>query len=185
MTPVTGPDVPACDPEMPSVLSPVPHDYEPGEQERGSLTGGGSYDQMRCRNCHRTASAPLPDLQTFTGPVTQDGEWAGELHTLTVHAVRAPAGPLDDGDLDYDIGHPPDCKQEEVDYGSDTVRVLAYTCDVAGIERDGGLAFTLRYSGTPVTEPGTYQIQAWGQKYWTECGDEYDNGIAIVAEDHV
>lgn len=112
---------------------------------------------------------------------TQDGEWAGEPHTLTVHAVTLPDGPLDDGDLDYDIEHPASCREETIGEGEHSY--TQYACDVAGMERDSGLPFTMRYSGTPVTKPGTCQIQAWGRKYWTECGDEYDNGIGVVDPD--
>jgi len=61
MIPVSKPDPPPCDPGMPSALSPVPHDYEPAGEEYGSLAGGGSYERMRCRVCHRIAFAPLPD----------------------------------------------------------------------------------------------------------------------------
>lgn len=107
-------------------------------------------------------------------------EWFGEPHTLIVHKVTPPAGPLDDGELEYDLEHPPTCKQEEVDYGGNVPRFFVYTCDVAGNEGDCGLAFSLRYSGTPITEPGTYRIQGWGRKIWTECGDEYDGGVGVM-----
>jgi len=113
---------------------------------------------------------------------TQGSEWHGEPHTLTVREVTLPDGPFDDGGLgDYDLEHPSSCKQEEQDCGG--VTALAYTCDVAHQEREGGLASSLRYSGTPVTEPGTYQIQGWGCRIWTECGDEYDNGIGVIGPD--
>lgn len=113
-----------------------------------------------------------------------ENEWYGEPHTLIVHEVTLPDGPFDDGDLgDYDLQHPPSCKQEEVDYGGDAVRVLVYTCEVAGNEGDCGLAYSLRYSGTPITEPGTYRIQGWGRKIWTECGDEYDSGVGVMDDE--
>jgi len=41
-----------------------------------------------------------------------DTESYGEPHTLIVRAVHLPHGPLDDGCLDYDLEHPPTCKQE-------------------------------------------------------------------------
>lgn len=111
-----------------------------------------------------------------------DDEWYGEPHTLTVTSARPPAGPLDEGELEYEIGHPPSCKQEERDYGG--VKALVWTCPVAEIASEG-LPFALRYSGTPVTEPGTYRVQSWGRKaYYHEWGNyEYDGGIAVMEED--
>lgn len=108
-----------------------------------------------------------------------DSEWYGEPHTLIVHSVRLGDSPLDDGDFDYDLEHPPSCKQEERGIGGHTYK--AWTCDVAGHE-DEGLPFSLRYSGTPVTEPGTYRIQGWGRKtYYHEHGAyEYDGGVGVM-----
>lgn len=104
-----------------------------------------------------------------------DSEWFGDPHTLIVHSVTPPAGTFDDGSLEYDLEHPPSCKQEERQYPG----VLDYTCDVAHHEQDG-LAFSLRYSGTPITEPGTYRVQAWGRKSWTDLGYEYDGGVGVM-----
>jgi hypothetical protein len=113
-----------------------------------------------------------------------DSEWFGKPHTLIVHTVTAPLGEFDDGGLDYDIEHPPSCKQEERDYKGGVTR-LEYTCDVAGIVDGAGLPFSLRYSGTPITEPGTYKIQGWGRKtYYFDCGAyEYDTGVAVMEDD--
>jgi hypothetical protein len=113
--------------------------------------------------------------------VTSDSEWYGEPHTLTVSSVRLPAGDLDDGELEYEITHPPSCKQEERRYPG----VLEYTCDVAHSESECGLAFTLRYSGTPVTQPGTYRIQGWGSKTWyhEHGAHEYDGGVAVMTDE--
>ena len=107
------------------------------------------------------------------------GDWEGELHTLTVHSVTPPDGPFDDGELEYDIEHPPSCKRTE-EKTSDGHGVVWWECEVQTQGVDDGLAFSLRYSGTPVTEPGTYKIRGWGRTYWTECGDEYDGGVVIV-----
>jgi hypothetical protein len=106
-----------------------------------------------------------------------ENEWYGQPHTLTVHSVRPPDGPLDDGDLEYDLEHPPSCKEEERDWSG--VKILEWACDVADHQGDG-LAFSLRYSGTPITKPGTYRIQAWGRKSWTELGYEYDGGVGVM-----
>lgn len=113
--------------------------------------------------------------------MTGASEWQGEPHTLIVQSVTPPAGQFDDGELDYEIQHPPSCKQEESQYPG----VLDYTCDVAYMEREEGLTSSLRYSGTPITQPGTYQIQGWGRKsYYPECGYEYDGGVGVMdAED--
>lgn len=106
-----------------------------------------------------------------------DSEWYGEPHTLTVHEVTPPAGPLDDGSLgDYDLEHPPSCKGEEHHHG-----YMRYTCAVSDQEEEFGLAWTLRYSGTPITRPGTYRIQSWGRKtYYHEAGYEYDGGVGVM-----
>jgi len=108
------------------------------------------------------------------------GEWHGEPHTLIVRSVRPPDGPFDDGELDYDIEHPPSCKQEESGDGEHSYMV--WTCDVAGHAGDVGLEFSLRYTGTPVTEPGTYRIQGWGRKtYVPDYGAyEYDGGVGVI-----
>ena len=107
-----------------------------------------------------------------------DSEWFGEPHTLTVHEVRLPDGPLDDGEFgDYDLEHPPSCEQEEIYDG----HVLHYTCALAYQEEQEGLATSLRYSATPITEPGTYRIQAWGRKtYYPGVGYEHDAGIGVM-----
>jgi hypothetical protein len=107
-----------------------------------------------------------------------DSEWHGEPHTLIVRSVTLPDGPFDDGEFDYDIEHPASCEQEE--HGV-LHPYTTRTCDVARHE-DDGLAFSLRYSGTPITEPGTYQIQSWGRKtYFHEYGAyEYDGGVGVV-----
>lgn len=105
-------------------------------------------------------------------------DWEGDIHTLTVHSVTPPEdGDLfDDGELEleFDIEHPPACVRTELEVG-----VEHWDCAVH-YALDDGLAFSLSYSGTPVTEPGTYKIRAWGTTYWTECGDEYDGGVVII-----
>jgi hypothetical protein len=108
----------------------------------------------------------------------RDQEWTGRTHILTVRSVRLPDGPLDDGALeDYDIRHPRACKQEKHHLG-----YWHHTCDVAHDEEESGLSFSLRYSGTPITEPGVYRIQGWGAKYYSwECGAyEYDAGVGVI-----
>lgn len=107
-----------------------------------------------------------------------DTESYGDPHTLIVHAVHLPHGPLDDGCLDYDLEHAPSCKQE---LSTDGGHYLYWTCPVAFHEIGSGLASSLRYSGTPITEPGTYRIQAWGTKtYYHGAGWEYDGGVGLM-----
>ena len=107
-----------------------------------------------------------------------ENEWTGAPHILTVRAVHPPHGPLDDGCLDYDLEHAPSCKQEPSAGGG---HYSYWTCDVAFHEVSSGLASSLRYSGTPITEPGTYRIQVWGTKtYYHEAGYEYDGGVGLM-----
>ena len=107
-----------------------------------------------------------------------ENEWHGEPHTLIVRAVHQSHGPLDDGCLDYDLEHPPSCKQE---LSADGGHYSYWTCDVAFHEVSSGLPFSLRYSGTPITEPGTYRIQTWGRRaYYFETGYEYDGGVGVM-----
>lgn len=117
-----------------------------------------------------------------------DSEWFGEPHTLTVHAVDVPESHFDNGDLHYDLEHPPSCRQEERrcwDLASGGALLLEWTCDVAEHERESGLSYSLRYSGTPITEPGTYRVQSWGRKtYYHEYGAyEYDGGVGVMGPD--
>lgn len=117
--------------------------------------------------------------------MTAPSEWFGEPHTLTVHSVTPPESEWDDGELDYEIEHPASCKEEV--RGEGDASYTEYTCELARHEYEENMATTLRYSGTPVTEPGTYQIGSWGRKYYVwECGAyEYDGGIGVIdpAED--
>ena len=107
----------------------------------------------------------------------ENDEWYGEPHTLTVHEVQPSTSLLSDTDLgEYDLEHPSSCKQEEHHLG-----YMRYTCAVSYAEEEAGLASSLRYSGTPVTEPGTYRIQSWGRKtYYYWAGYEYDGGVGVM-----
>jgi hypothetical protein len=109
-------------------------------------------------------------------------DWEGDIHTLTVHSVTLPEpGDLfSDGELDYDIGHPSSCEEVAEEWNGG-VTVMQWTCDVAATAGDVGLPFSLRYSGTPVTQPGKYRIRCWGAKYYVPdygCY-EYDGGVVI------
>lgn len=104
------------------------------------------------------------------------GVWFGEPHTLIVTEVTLPEGQFDDGTMEYEIEHPPTCKME------DRCGYFAYTCDIAFNIDAVGLPFSLRYSGTPITEPGTYRIQGWGRKTYVReaWAYEYDGGIGVM-----
>lgn len=59
---------------------------------------------------------------------------------------------------------------------------VEYACDIQWNIENAGLAFCLRYSGTPIAEPGTYRIQGWGNKryVWDAWAYEYDSGIGVM-----
>lgn len=124
---------------------------------------------------------PVPSITDFLR-ADDPREWEGDVHTLIVHSVDDPVSQSDPGELEYDLEHAPSCKQEDCGYDGKTV--TAWTCDVAENEGDVGLAWSLWYSGTPITEPGTYRIRSWGRKYSTEIGDEYDSGVVVVPEEN-
>ncbi len=120
----------------------------------------------------------VPELADFAGG-PDPGSWQGAVHTLTVRKIRPPLDRFDDGELDYDLAHPAGCETRAATGGAG--EYTQYTCDIAQTEGDVGLAFALRYSGTPVTKPGTYAVRGWGSKtYYHECGYEYDAGVEII-----
>jgi len=115
----------------------------------------------------------------FTQPSKNDpSEWEGLVHALTVTRAEPPDGKFDDWHLEYEIAHPWCCKEGEPHYTG----VTEYTCELAYLEYEAGLACCLQYSGTPVTAPGFYLIRSWGRKitHW-ELSPEYDNGIGLVS----
>lgn len=113
--------------------------------------------------------------------MTSDSEWFGEPHVLTVRSVRLPDGtPHDYGDLDYDVEHLPSCPQ--VTRRNHGVEWLEWNCELGWhLDGHGSLEENLSYSGTPVTEPGTYRIRSWGRKYYVHgFGIEHDGGIGLT-----
>lgn len=109
--------------------------------------------------------------------MTRNRTVEGSAHSLIVHAVGWPYGPLDEDDVEYDLQHLPSCTStEEEAWGGLTVTV--WDCAVAWTASEIGLAYAL---DTPVTKPGTYTVQAWSAEYWTDCGTEYDAGLAVTA----
>jgi len=111
--------------------------------------------------------------------VSGETEWHGETHTLTVT--------LDEDGLSYDLEHPASCTKKVYRYefatldGSEPV-VEEWDCDVAYHEAESGLFESLSYSGTPVTEPGTYRIQGWGRKIYAPAygAYEHDAGVGVI-----
>lgn len=96
----------------------------------------------------------------------------GPVHKLIVRDVG------DDDDFhttefeDYEIVHPDD----EPEIPTDGI----YRCAIDFNLDNVGLRFALQYTGTPVTEPGEYQIQAWAETIRGFDYTEYDGGIALV-----
>jgi hypothetical protein len=98
----------------------------------------------------------------------------GPIHKLTVHEIGELDEPFELNEFeDYDLEHPAECKYEDGEY----------RCGVQWNLDSGGLRWTLKYSGTPVTEPGEYQIQAWAETYRGFDYTEYDGGIGLYVPD--
>jgi hypothetical protein len=110
----------------------------------------------------------------------------GPVHKLIVREVGEPYGPLDTGEFkDYEVEHPAECKQVHhtigvCDESGVVVEYDTYDCGVEWSRESIGLRWSLHYTGTPVTEPGEYLIQAWSEKYVGFEYTEYDSGIALV-----
>jgi hypothetical protein len=111
-----------------------------------------------------------------------DSESFGEPHTLTVY--------FDGDELTYDLEHPQSCTKkvyayEFACYGGESPTVEEWDCDVAWQEGESGLFESLSYSGTPVTEPGTYRIQGWSRKYYVPAygAYEHDSGVGVMQEE--
>lgn len=107
-------------------------------------------------------------------------EGTGHPHTLIVHAIHPSWMYPGDATWDYDLQHPPACKQEMHHHG-----YMHYTCDVAHWEEECGLEYAMKESGTPITEPGTYRIQGWWHRYHAPYYGtvEHNAGVALVYEE--
>lgn len=81
---------------------------------------------------------------------------------------------------DWEIEHPDDCPTDELLIG-----VQDYVCAVGMEVSNGGLEFTLNYSGTPIPGPGRFPISAWSDKITGFDYVEYDGGLALATEDEV
>lgn len=115
----------------------------------------------------------------------QHGEHYGEPHILVLHSFEPPTGQFDDGDMEYEIEHPSSCEQVEV-RGFDGETWLTWAnCEIQAELEHIELPFTLKYSGTPITEPGRYRVQSWhSRSYIYEYGYEYDGGIGVMDYDN-
>lgn len=116
-------------------------------------------------------------------PFWDDGnEHCGDPHVLVLYAYEppAPGDVFSDGEMQFDIEHPPTCAlgQEEDPYGEG---LTSWTCDVQDDLDNVGVPFTLKYSGTSITEPGRYRVQSWKRRiHIYEYGWEYDGGIGVL-----
>lgn len=101
----------------------------------------------------------------------------GPIHTLIVHVVGDDDEPFHINDFeDCEIQHPAECKQVH----DEVLDADRYECGVSFNLENVGLRFSLRYTGTPITEPGTYRIQAWAETIRGFDYTEYDGGIGVV-----
>ena len=92
-------------------------------------------------------------------------------HVLIVTTVGEPYGPFSTDEFaEYDIEHPDDCPMENGEY----------TCAVAMEQMNGCIRHSLRYSGTPVNQPGQYEIEPWFETYRGFDYTEYDAGVVLV-----
>lgn len=102
----------------------------------------------------------------------------GPVHTLIVRKVGDP--PYDRSNTDefelFRVVHPGECKA----HFDEVFRCTEYDCGVGWNQREIGLRWSLAYSGCPITEPGTYQIQAWADTIRGFDYVEYDGGVGLV-----
>lgn len=107
-----------------------------------------------------------------------DGPY-GDVHTLIIRDAGPPYKDLFDMHdwEDWEIVHPPGCPTTDYFWGTD------YSCPVGEYSRES-MRWTLRYSGTPIDEPGEYKIQAWARVHpsgpWGPA--EYDGGLVVAEE---
>ena len=114
----------------------------------------------------------------------RDSESFGEPHTLIAYFD------CDGSDeLTYDVEHAPTCTKKVYTYefacsGGESPTVEEWDCDIYWHQTESGLFESLAYSGTPVTEPGTYRIQGWSRKtYYHGRGYEHDAGVGVISDE--
>jgi hypothetical protein len=122
-------------------------------------------------NCHQTTSCKsFTTVGAVAGTVMAE---TGPVHTLIVNEV----GEQDESEFaDYEIEHPAECKTEH----DDMLDCERYVCAVAFNVDNVGLRWAMHYSGSAITEPGTYKIQAWAETYRGFDFVEHDSGIGLV-----
>jgi hypothetical protein len=116
-------------------------------------------------------------------------EWEGPVHEIVVTEVSPPdpGDPYKVWELDeYEIKHLPECPQVLLTQSSDDDHpVYRFDCALEDMASESSIGFTLAYSGTRITKPGTYKIRYWGNK--TYCYDygayEYDAGICLAGDE--
>lgn len=114
------------------------------------------------------------------GTVRPEGYEPRTPHKLIVRRV----GDSDWDFEDYEIEHLPTCPHYVVSDAPEPYDI--YQCDV-GYEQanNGDVKWSLKYSGTPVTEPGEYWIAAWFETIRGFDYTEYDGGLHLLADEEI
>lgn len=107
-------------------------------------------------------------------------------HVLVVRNVGEPYGDFSTDEFaDYEVEHHADCPTEMVTGYKGEEPYTIHNCGVGFEEREGGsLRWSLKYSGTPIENPGRYLIEPWFESYyvWDYGCYEHDGGVALVQE---
>ena len=106
--------------------------------------------------------------------------WTGDTHILLLTEVREDE--FGYVEWEYELLHPPVCKQvpDELGVYEGEVILTKFDCDVAWHEYQESLADAISYSGSGVTQPGSYRIRGGVNVYDTESGPETDTGLAVA-----
>lgn len=115
-------------------------------------------------------------MRHFTG----DATFGKDPHVLIVHKAGEPYGPLSIHDWEqWEVVHHKDCPKALDHYFWETT-IWCYSCWMGEEVSENGLRHSLRYSGTPVDDPGIYLIDTWAEIYKGYEYTEYDSGVSIV-----
>lgn len=107
-------------------------------------------------------------------------------HKLIVRVVGEAGGHIEVGEFeDFEIVHYDDCPRHLGrcfdDSGED--KALVYDCWVGQEAKELDVRWSLTYSGTSVTEPGEYMIEAWAEVFHGMEYTEYDGGLRLCPKD--
>lgn len=107
---------------------------------------------------------------------------SGPAHLLIVRSVGEPYGPLSTDEFeDWEIVHPPECPTRQ--QWMHDIQWTAYECGVGYQVESIGIRWSLHYSGTPVTKPGRYLIEAWHEVLRGFDWTEHDAGVVLCDQD--